>query len=312
MATVAVQNNHNHQVPAEPVHLYNKPQNAASCSVWKRKFPLGNGKELNQSRVNPPENKSSLCGMPWIDKRTPVERRRARFYASLISAFWERPHVKRWFMLTLTSRNNTENNSESAIKKHFQALVKRWRRRGEFEYMGVIEKGKNGMIHIHVVGYGDYIPQAEISKWWSDIHDAPIVYIESVYHYMRRKGLDFSDLNLAIKLMVGYVTKYLSKQNLSKRVLKSRNFDTVERKIMRMGKRFHMKIVEWKFEKFMMKYGHKAYIVGLKTAIETGKGLFMEALPIEFYFDGIIRYPRGDLTEDLTEEDASFIYELTN
>ncbi len=184
-------------------------------------------------------------------------------------------------MLTLTSqKNDPETNNAEAIKRDFQKLVKRWRRRGQFEYMGVIERGKGGMVHIHVVGYGDFIPQEEISRWWQDVHGAKITYIESVRHYMERKKLNVDDLTLAIKLMIGYVTKYLSKQNLSKRVLKSRKFDSSRMIMERMAKRLHNKIVQRKFRKFMeRKYqGKRVYLL---LWFETEKLLHFDKTLIE-------------------------------
>lgn len=97
-------------------------------------------------------------------------------------------------MLTLTSAVNSPDISQS-----WQAFVKRVRRRGDFEYFQAGELTESGLRHKHIIFASKlYLQQAWISRIWSEIHSAPIVWITAIKHVSRGAG--------------AYVSKYLSKE----------------------------------------------------------------------------------------------------
>jgi len=107
-------------------------------------------------------------------------------------------------LLTLTS----SRQSPPSIHHSFRLLVLRIRRRWRFEYLAVREFSKGGLIHIHCVFWGSYIPQEWLSSNWNAIHQAKIVYIQRV-----RPGVE----------LCRYLGKYLAKA-FTQRLLLSREF----------------------------------------------------------------------------------------
>lgn len=49
-----------------------------------------------------------------------------------------------------------------------------------FEYAAIWERCENGYPHIHLAQWGDYIPQAQLSKHWRELTGAYIVHIKSM------------------------------------------------------------------------------------------------------------------------------------
>lgn len=117
-----------------------------------------------------------------------------RLYGRVLSGL-NRPGVARF--MTLTSGPS----SPSDIHRSFRALKERIRRRWAFEYIACRETTNSGLIHIHLVWRGGYIPQAWLSKAWADIHHAPIVWVEQAKKDRR---------------MAAYLAKYLGKEALGR------------------------------------------------------------------------------------------------
>lgn len=103
----------------------------------------------------------------------------------------ERPGVYR--VLTLTS----SSTSGLDIHRSFRALKERIRRRWKFEYLAVRELTESGLIHMHLVYRGSYMPQGLISRWWAEIHDAPVIWVAPLRGVGEIKG---------------YLAKYLAKE----------------------------------------------------------------------------------------------------
>lgn len=122
-------------------------------------------------------------------------RRQKRIYQRVMSglemAKLKGEHVR---FLTLTS----SPSSTREISKSFATFVKRARRKfGKFEYVKIQEFTKSGLKHLHTIYRGEYMPQAWISEQWTQIHSAPIVYIERVKTWSKGLG--------------SYVAKYIAK-----------------------------------------------------------------------------------------------------
>lgn len=95
--------------------------------------------------------------------------------------------------LTLTSAPD----SPVEIQHSWRRLYARFRRRGWMSgYIKVTERTHSGLLHLHVLYRGEYIPQPLISKWWAEIHGAPIVDIRRAFG---RTGA------------ASYLAKYMSK-----------------------------------------------------------------------------------------------------
>jgi len=89
-------------------------------------------------------------------------------------------------------------DSPDDFHKSFRKLVKRCRRAfKKFEYVGVREYTKTGLVHAHLIYRGTYIPQEWLSKVWNELHNAPIVFIQKVNYAGYRLG--------------AYLIKYLGK-----------------------------------------------------------------------------------------------------
>jgi hypothetical protein len=83
-------------------------------------------------------------------------------------------------VLTLTSGPS----SPSDIHASFEVLVKRIRRKfGRFEYLAVEEHTREGLLHLHLLAHGTYIPQDWLSDVWQEIHGAPVVWIARLFSF---------------------------------------------------------------------------------------------------------------------------------
>ena len=108
-------------------------------------------------------------------------------------------HVR---FITLTSSPESPEN----IHRSFSRLVKRIRRTfGHFEYFAVKEATVSGLIHIHLLYRGPYIPQDWLSDTWAEIHGAPVVWIREVN--LKRDSK---------KKIASYLVKYLAKDPLGR------------------------------------------------------------------------------------------------
>lgn len=124
----------------------------------------------------------------------PLTAKSRRCYHRVISGI-ERGGELRF--LTLTSGPD----SPPDIQRSFRALYMRLKRRGLIEgYIKVPEYTRKGRQHLHVLFRGQYIAQVTLSRWWNDIHRAPVVDIRKVYyHHSPRK-------------VASYMAKYMSKE----------------------------------------------------------------------------------------------------
>jgi len=108
-------------------------------------------------------------------------------------------HVR---FITLTSSPDSPEN----IHNSFSKLVKRIRRQfGQFEYFAVKETTASGLVHIHLLYRGPYIPQDWLSSAWAEIHQAPVVWIKEVN--LKRDSK---------KKIASYLVKYLAKNPLGR------------------------------------------------------------------------------------------------
>ena len=99
--------------------------------------------------------------------------------------------------LTLTSSDEATQD----IQKSWRALYMRMKRRNLIQgYIKVPELTKKGRLHLHVLFRGEYVAQALISKWWSDIHHSQVVDIRYVQLYRGKKAV------------ASYMAKYMSKE----------------------------------------------------------------------------------------------------
>lgn len=104
--------------------------------------------------------------------------------------------------MTLTSSPDSTD-----INHGFRCLVKRIRRKyGKFEYIAAREYTQSGLIHIHLLYRGSYIPQRWLSNAWKRLNNARIVDIRLIDMQRRKKS------------QIGaYMVKYLTKQMVGKR-----------------------------------------------------------------------------------------------
>lgn len=100
--------------------------------------------------------------------------------------------------LTLTSSVESPDD----IQRSWRALYMRMLRRGLITgYIKVPETTKSGRLHYHILFRGSYISQRLLSRWWSDIHQAPIVDIRSFVPFKGKKPV------------ASYMAKYMSKES---------------------------------------------------------------------------------------------------
>jgi hypothetical protein len=120
--------------------------------------------------------------------------KRRRYFQRVLSgikAAWYRGERVRF--LTLTGNLGSD---ASELNRHFEHLVKRIRRgyflsgeerrrrrkKGQkirFEYCKVETNEGYGVLH--VVFWGEFVPQSWLSRIWDELHGAKIVYIEQLY-----------------------------------------------------------------------------------------------------------------------------------
>ena len=148
---------------------------------------------------------SPLLISPLSDKKHKKEwsRKQKRCYHRALSglevAHSLNEHVR---FITLTSSPSSPHD----IHRSFSKLVKRIRRTfGRFEYFAVKEQTSNGLIHIHLLYRGPFIPQSWLSDIWGEIHGAPIVWIREVN--LRKDSK---------KKIASYLVKYLAKDPLGR------------------------------------------------------------------------------------------------
>jgi len=100
--------------------------------------------------------------------------------------------------ITLTSSPNAPDD----IQKSWRALYMRLQRRGLIKgYIKVPEITQAGKLHYHILYRGSYISQRLLSRWWSEIHQSPIVDIRSFRPYKGKKPI------------ASYMAKYMSKES---------------------------------------------------------------------------------------------------
>jgi len=145
---------------------------------------------ITQNRVEQGSLDSKCHKSPQVSTR-----RKRRFYQRAISGVTAGKCRNEFIaFLTLTS----SPKSPADITHSWEKLKKRIRRKfGSFEYIWVRERTQSGLIHMHILFRGPYIPQKWLSENWEEIHKAKIVYVEAVW-----------DTGKAIR----YMMKYLSKE----------------------------------------------------------------------------------------------------
>jgi len=159
----------------------------------------------------------------WGEKTVAITQKSRRCYHRVISGI-ERGGDLRF--LTLTS----SNESPDTCQRSFRALYMRLKRRGLLKgYIKVPELSKNGKQHLHVLFRGSYLEQAELSKWWQELHGARVVDIRKV------KG------GRTPRQLASYMAKYMSKENIYRY---SWNWDWVWRGFCR----------DWKLLKRLFRY----------------------------------------------------------
>jgi len=157
---------------------------------------------LEPSSLDPRgHNSPSLLSLQLHKKEWSRKQKRAyhRALSGLEVAHAQNEHVR---FITLTS----SPESPEDIHRSFSKLVKRIRRQyGKFEYFAVKEQTMSGLIHIHLLYRGSYIPQDWLSETWAEIHCAKIVWIREVN--LKRDSK---------KKIAGYLVKYLAKDPLGR------------------------------------------------------------------------------------------------
>ncbi|MCP4306253.1 MAG: hypothetical protein GY788_15575 [bacterium] len=108
--------------------------------------------------------------------------------------------------ITLTYPNKADASFDSAAdmratSERFRRLVQIIRRHGlEFEYCRVLERTKKGRIHVHVLAWGDYLPNQLLQAWahhvgfgWVDIRAVKTPKRASRYmaKYLTKQGADY-------------------------------------------------------------------------------------------------------------------------
>lgn len=141
----------------------------------------------------------TFFGKKAQNKRVSWNRRQKRFFQRSLSgielAFISRERVR---VMCLTSSDASES-SHKALHRHFSALVKRIRRRyGKFEYIGVKEFTRKGLLHLHLLFRGVFISQRWLSDAWFDLHGAFRVFLQQLRGRRKRIG--------------AYLCKYLVKE----------------------------------------------------------------------------------------------------
>jgi hypothetical protein len=127
------------------------------------------------------------------DRRS--RRRRAKLYRRVEAGQAAHPGQRMRFMsLPLPEATQQE------LMVAFKLLVRRIRRAyGPFDYKHVTERGRQtGLLHLHVLFYGGFIPQGWLSKTWDDLTGHQVVDV--------RAANPGAAVYMA-KTLVGYLTK---------------------------------------------------------------------------------------------------------
>jgi len=130
---------------------------------------------------------SSLVVSGHKSPRSSWSRSQKRLYQRVLSGF-ECAKKGRDFVrvMTLTTAAGGPNDIHSS----FEMLKKRIRRQfGRFEYVAVKEHTKEGLIHLHLVYRGQFIPQTWLSQNWYDVYRARVVWIAKLYSWKFAKHL---------------------------------------------------------------------------------------------------------------------------
>jgi len=109
---------------------------------------------------------------------------------------------KRLMFLTLTKRTNTAIPPMSSDARRILDLSKKlfktlWPKNLGCGALGTLEVGGNNNLHVHMIVYGHYVPQEEISELWNQLTgDSSVVWINAI-----KKS------SLAINYVLKYITK---------------------------------------------------------------------------------------------------------
>lgn len=124
------------------------------------------------------------------------QRKRKRCFHRVMSGI-ERWGLRNLRFITLTSAPYSPND----IQYSFRRLLAYLRRAGRVKaYVKCVEHTKSGLLHLHILYAGRYIPQICLSAAWEHIHGARVVHIEAAYG---RKAS-----------AAAYLAKYMSKEEL--------------------------------------------------------------------------------------------------
>lgn len=166
-------------------------QRSKSQGFQKKRISLGSLRPINGSHRNWRRYYSNL------DEEQKFERRKHRlFHRASSGAYVAKKKGEYLIFITLTSSNDSPQGV-TAISQSLSKLVKRIKRRfGHFEYIWIREFTKSGLIHLHILARGPYIPQKWLSIQWDEIHKARIVDIRLV-----------RDSGSAVRYMMKYLSK---------------------------------------------------------------------------------------------------------
>jgi len=145
----------------------------------------------------------SRCGRTYLDicgHKSPWGRRQRRLFQRCMSgvelAFIRGQRVR---ILTLTS-----SPSSVDLHRHWTMFVRRVRRAyGLFEYLAVKEFTSSGLVHIHALFVGSYLPFSWVKETWFELHKAKDVFIQAFRGSKKRMG--------------AYLCKYVAKDKTSNR-----------------------------------------------------------------------------------------------
>jgi hypothetical protein len=152
-------------------------------------------------------------------------QRRARFYRRFrdgVAAHQGEP--LRFLTLPLPA------GDRDSIHAAFRDLVAAIRRTyGRFDYLRVMERGqRTGLVHLHVLFFGTYIPQAWLSEAWRARTGYAVVHVESA---------DGGSAGYVAKTLVGYMTKGKDSQVVGSRGWAPRPSQSLtERVLIELGK----------------------------------------------------------------------------
>jgi len=139
-------------------------------------------------------------------------RRFAARMADQIADVWHSiPKSGFWLLKKITLTVKTDGDLQKAWDEGWKAIPKLWRKHLKVcDDSGAVLSGmvvsaefgpKNGNVHFHVLFYGPYIPQADLSKWWYELTGSYVVDIRRAV----QPGQNVMD---AIQEAVKYPTKF--------------------------------------------------------------------------------------------------------